>query len=123
IFLRAAQCGESRAALRAAPPLGFAAMLRKTSGRSSSVLTSRKKIVLYSPQLADETRGYPSGKEVLPMPLLAIAAWPLADGYDVVVVDGSLYPQEEAHRRVLEHCEGALLYGTTGILGWQVSDG
>jgi anaerobic magnesium-protoporphyrin IX monomethyl ester cyclase len=87
------------------------------------VASSRKKIVLYSPQLADETRGYPSGKEVLPMPMLAIAAWPLADGYDVVIVDGSLYAQEEAHRRVLEHCEGALLYGTTGILGWQVSDG
>ena len=70
------------------------------------MIARRKKIVLYSPQLADVTRGYPSGKDVLPLPVLTIAAWPLADGYDVVIVDGSLTSQEEAHRRVLEACDG-----------------
>ena len=40
-----------------------------------------------------------------------------------MIIDGSLYSQEEAERRVLEACEGALLYATTGILGFMVTDG
>ena len=87
------------------------------------MIARKKRIVLYHPQFADETRGETSAKDVLPLSLLTIAAWPLADGYEVVLIDGCLYPQEEAHRRVLESCEGALLYATTGILGYQVADG
>src|SRR5690242_20812268 len=34
---------------------------------------------------------------------------PVRDGYEVVIVDGSLWTDpEEAHERVLEACEGAL---------------
>jgi radical SAM superfamily enzyme YgiQ (UPF0313 family) len=83
----------------------------------------RNKIVLYYPQFADERLGLPSGKDLLPLPLLTIAAWPKADGYEVVLIDGNLYSKDEAHRRVLEACEGALIYGTSGILGYQVADG
>jgi len=83
----------------------------------------RKRIVLYSPQLADRSRGHTSAKDILPLSLLTIAGWPLRDGYEIEIIDGSLYPQEEAHRRVLAACEGALLYGTTGILSYQVADG
>ncbi len=82
----------------------------------------RQKIVLYSPQLADETGRLRASKDVLPLSLLTVAAWPLADGYEVVLIDGNLTSQEEAHSKVLEACEGALVYGTTGILGFQVTD-
>ena len=79
-----------------------------------------KKIVLYQPQQVDESFGPPSSKDMLPLEMLTIAAFPLQDGYEVVIVDGSLYSREEAHRRLLEACEGALLYATTGILGYMV---
>jgi radical SAM superfamily enzyme YgiQ (UPF0313 family) len=83
----------------------------------------KKKIVLYQPQQVDESLGLPSSKDMLPLEMLTISAWPLEDGYEIVIVDGTLYPEEEAHRRVVEACEGALLYATTGILGYMVTDG
>ncbi len=90
--------------------------------------TRRAKIVLYYPQ--EWPRGL-AGKggapftrysQTLPTSLLQIAAWPVHDGYEVVIIDGTRYPVEEAHRRVVEACDGALLYATTGILGPQVAD-
>ncbi len=83
----------------------------------------KKRIVLYQPQQVNEGLGLPSSKDMLPLEMLTISAYPLQDGYEIVIVDGSLYSAHEAHRRVLEACEGALLYGTTGILGYMVSDG
>ena len=83
----------------------------------------KKKIVLYQPAQVDESLGLPSSKDLLPLEMLTIAAWPLQDGYEIVIVDGSITSPEEAHRRVLEACEGALLYATTGILGYMVYDG
>ena len=84
---------------------------------------SRKKIVLYQPQQVDASIGPPSSKDMLPLEMLTIAAFPLQDGYEIEIIDGSLYDQEEAHRRVVEACEGALMYATTGILGYMVTDG
>lgn len=83
----------------------------------------KKKIVLYQPQQVDESVGPPCSGDMLPLEMLTIASYPDADGYEVVIVDGSLYSQAEAHRRVLEACDGALLYATTGILGFMVTDG
>jgi len=83
----------------------------------------KKKIVLYQPQQVDESLGYASSKDLLPLEMLHVAAWPVLDGYEVVIIDGSLWRNpEEAHRRVIEACEGAMLYGTTGILGYMVLD-
>jgi len=84
---------------------------------------SKKKLVLYQPQQVDASIGPPCSGDMLPLEMLTISAFPLAEGYDIVIVDGSLYSQEEAHRRVVEACEGALLYATTGILGFMVTDG
>ena len=83
----------------------------------------KKKIVLYQPAQVDESLGLPSSKDMLPLEMLTIAAYPLHDGYDVEIIDGSLYMPEEAHARLLAACEGAFLYGTTGILGYMVKDG
>jgi len=80
-----------------------------------------KKLVLYFPNQANPEIGVASG-DLLPLSLLTIAGLPDRDGYEVVLIDGNLYSEEEAHRRVVEACEGALLYGTTGILGYQVTD-
>ena len=83
---------------------------------------SKGKIVLYQPQQVDAGLGKPSSKDMLPLECLSIAAYADKDGYEVVIIDVSLLPQAEAHRRVVEACEGALLYATTGILGFMVKD-
>ena len=87
------------------------------------MIQHKKKIVLYQPQQVDESLGLPSSKDLLPLEMLTISAFPEADGYEIVIIDGSLYSPEEAHQRVVEACEGALLYATTGILGFMVTDG
>ena len=87
-------------------------------------MTPRKRIVLYHPQGWRDRKGPPYCRYTheLPLALLAIAAWPIEDGYEVVLVDGSRFEAEDAHRRAAEACDGALLFATTGILGWQVAD-
>ncbi|TDJ75319.1 MAG: radical SAM protein [Planctomycetota bacterium] len=84
---------------------------------------SPKRIVLYSPLQVDPASGVLYAKDVTPLSLLTIAGGPVRDGYEVEIIDGALYTQAEAHRRVLAACDGALLYATTGILGYQVADG
>ncbi|MBI5361909.1 MAG: radical SAM protein [Planctomycetes bacterium] len=87
--------------------------------------TSRRRIVLYYPHQIAAAAEPPFVRylDELPLALLSIAGGPIADGYEVVLVDGTRYAADEAHRRVLEACDGALLYATTGILGHQVADG
>jgi anaerobic magnesium-protoporphyrin IX monomethyl ester cyclase len=87
-------------------------------------MTARATIVLYYARLADSETGPPSGKDVLPLSVLTIAAWPHRDGHDVVILDGNLFETEaEAHAAVVDACDGATIFGTTAILGHQVSDG
>ncbi len=40
-----------------------------------------------------------------------------------MLIDGSIHEQEDGHRRAVEACEGAMLFATTGILGYMVADG
>ena len=82
-----------------------------------------KTIVLYQPQQVDTSLGPEGTRDLLPLEMLTISAFPVSEGYDVKIIDGSLYSPEEAHRRVAEACEGAMLYATTGILGYMVTDG
>jgi len=85
-------------------------------------MSSRTRIVLYYPRQTTVGPPYATGPQDLPLPLLTIAAWPLADGFEVVLIDGARMRPEESERRVLEACEGALLFATTGILGPQIAD-
>ena len=86
------------------------------------MIARRGRIVLYFPMMGNPALGAVTSKDLLPISLLSIAAGPDRAGYEVVIVDGNLYSQAEAHARVVDACEGALLYGTTGILGYQVAD-
>ena len=86
------------------------------------IQSAKKKIVLYQPKQVDDTLGVESSKDMLPLELLTIAAFPLQDGYDVKIIDGSLYTGTEGHRRFAEEAEGALLVATTAILGYMVTD-
>ena len=86
------------------------------------IQSAKKKIVLYQPKQVDDSLGVESSKDMLPLELLTIAAFPLEDGFDVRIVDGSLYSGTEGHERFAEEAEGALLVATTAILGYMVTD-
>ena len=86
-------------------------------------MRARAKVVLYYPRLTDTSRRPAAGLDVLPLSVMTLAGLPKRAGFEVVVIDGNLSRSpEEAHRRAVEACEGALVFGATGILGHQVAD-
>ena len=84
---------------------------------------SKKKLVLYQSQQVDKSQGSTPSLDILPLEMLHVASLPDRDGYEVVILDASLYAPEEAHRRAVEACQGAAVFGTTSILGYMVADG
>lgn len=86
------------------------------------IQTNKKKIVLYQPKQVDDSLGVESSKDMLPLELLTISAFPLQDGYDVRIIDGSLYTGTDGHDRFVEEAEGAMMVATTAILGYMVTD-
>jgi len=87
------------------------------------MIQRKNRIVLYQPKQVNVSHGRESSKDMLPLELLTISAYPLADGYEVEILDGSLYSGDEGHRKLIDMCEGAMMVGTTGILGYMVNDG
>jgi len=85
------------------------------------VIAHKKKLVLFLPHRADPTRGEMFSADLLPLELLQIASGPIADGYEVVMIDAMVEPDYLA--KVLEACQGALLFASSCILGYQVYDG
>ena len=85
------------------------------------MIAKKKKIVLFLPHRADPTRGEMFSADLLPLELLQIASGPVADGYDVVMIDAMIEPDYIA--KVLEACDGALCFASSCILGYQVYDG
>ena len=87
------------------------------------MIQRKKKIVLYQPKQVDESLGLESSKDMLPLELLTISAYPVSQGYEIEIVDGSLFFGDAGHRRLVQACEGAMMVATTGILGYMVNDG
>ena len=86
-------------------------------------MSRKPKIVLYQSQQVNQDNGQFTSYDMLPLEMLHIAGFPVEEGYEVVILDASLYSNEEAHRRAVEACEGAMIFGTTAILGYMVADG
>ncbi|MEZ5980122.1 MAG: radical SAM protein [Planctomycetota bacterium] len=84
---------------------------------------TKPRLVLYQPQQVDKSLGQFNSYDILPLEMLHIGALPDREGYDVVLIDASLYSLEDAHRIALEKCEGAAVFATTAILGYMVADG
>jgi len=83
----------------------------------------KPKIVLYYPRHKDPELGVSPSFDLLPLEMLHVGALPDSEGYEVVIIDGNLYAQVEAQRIVLEHARDALVFGTTAVLGYAVTDG
>ena len=85
------------------------------------MIQRKKRIVLFLPHRADPSRGEMFSADLLPLELLQIASGPVADGYEVVIVDAMVEPNYI--QKVLEACDGALCFASSCILGYQVFDG
>ncbi|MCK6445568.1 MAG: B12-binding domain-containing radical SAM protein [Planctomycetes bacterium] len=85
------------------------------------MIQRKKKIVLFLPHRADPTRGERFSADLLPLELLQIATGPVAEGYEVVLIDAMIEPKYV--EKCIEACEGALLFASSCILGYQVYDG
>ncbi len=85
------------------------------------MISTKKKIVLFLPHRADPARGEAFSADLLPLELLQIATGPAANGYEIVLIDAMIEPNYL--KKVLDACEGALLFASSCILGYQVYDG
>jgi radical SAM superfamily enzyme YgiQ (UPF0313 family) len=85
------------------------------------MIQRKKRIVLFLPHRADPAQGVRVSADLTPLELLQIAGLPVENGYEVVIVDAMIEPN---YMQVLmEVCEGALLFGSSCILGYQVAHG
>ena len=85
------------------------------------ILQKKKRIVLFLPHRADPDQGVRVSADLLPLELLQIAGYPDREGYEVVIVDAMVH--EDYMERLMELCDGALLFGSSCILGFQVAHG
>ncbi|MED6334831.1 MAG: radical SAM protein [Planctomycetota bacterium] len=85
------------------------------------IQTKKSKLVLFLPHRADPERGEMFSADLLPLELLQIAIGPAAAGHEIVLIDAMV--DADYMEKVLEACEGALLFASSCILGYQVYDG
>ncbi len=82
---------------------------------------SSKRIVLFLPHRANPAEGVRVSADLLPLELLQIATYPEAEGYEVHLVDAMVH--EDYMAKLDELCDGALMFASSCILGYQVSHG
>jgi len=75
------------------------------------MIQRKKKIVLFLPHRADPARGETFSADLLPLELIQIASGPVADGYEIVMIDAMVEP--DYIEKVLEACEGALCFASS----------
>jgi anaerobic magnesium-protoporphyrin IX monomethyl ester cyclase len=81
----------------------------------------KRRLVLFLPHRADPAQGVRVSADLTPLELLQIAAIPDREGYEVVLVDAMIH--EDYEKRILEACDGALLFASSCILGYQITHG
>jgi radical SAM superfamily enzyme YgiQ (UPF0313 family) len=85
------------------------------------MIQHKRKIVLFLPHRADPARGEMFSADLLPLELLHIASGPAKEGYEIILIDAMVDP--DYMEKIDEACEGALLFASSCILGYQVYDG
>ncbi|MFT5051277.1 MAG: anaerobic magnesium-protoporphyrin IX monomethyl ester cyclase [Chlamydiales bacterium] len=85
------------------------------------MIQRKKRIVLFLPHRADPDEGVRVAADLLPLELLQIAAFPDQEGYECVIVDAMVH--DDYLERLMQLCDGALLFASSCILGFQVTHG
>jgi radical SAM superfamily enzyme YgiQ (UPF0313 family) len=82
----------------------------------SAPTTGKSRIVLFNPKPWKDGHYYG-----LPLPLLAVSALPHSKGYPITIVVQDV--DDDPEQKVLEACEGALLFGVTSLTGTMIANG
>ncbi|MCB9532564.1 MAG: B12-binding domain-containing radical SAM protein [Myxococcales bacterium] len=82
---------------------------------------NKPKVVLFLPSRVDPEIGDLPSADLLPLELVHIAPGAELAGYEVVIIDAMTEP--DYLEQVLAACEGAMAFGSSCILGYQVWDG
>lgn len=85
------------------------------------MIQQKKRLVLFLPHRADPAQGVRVSADLLPLELLQIAGIPDQEGYDVQIIDAMIH--EDYMERLVQACDGALLFASSCILGYQVTHG
>ena len=85
------------------------------------MIQHKKRLVLFLPHRANPAQGIRVSADLLPLELLQIAGFPDQEGYEVQIIDAMIH--EDYMERVMEACDGALLFASSCILGYQVTHG
>jgi radical SAM superfamily enzyme YgiQ (UPF0313 family) len=85
------------------------------------MIQKKKRLVLFLPHRADPAQGVRVSADLTPLELLQIAGFPDQNGYECVIIDAMADPDYMA--RIEEACDGALLFASSCILGYQVAHG
>jgi radical SAM superfamily enzyme YgiQ (UPF0313 family) len=85
------------------------------------MIQRKKRLVLFLPHRADPAQGIRVSADLLPLELLQIATFPAQEGYEVEIVDAMIH--DDYMERLMELCDGALLFASSCILGFQVAHG
>ncbi len=81
----------------------------------------KKRLVLFLPHRANPAEGVKVAADLLPLEMLQIATLPDREGYEVHIIDAMVH--EDYMQRLIELCDGALLFASSCILGYQVTHG
>jgi len=81
----------------------------------------KQRVVLFLPARVDPHRGDLPSADLQPLEILHIASPAEAAGFEVKIIDAMTEPN--ALEQVLQACDGAMAFGSSCILGYQVYDG
>jgi len=81
----------------------------------------KKHLVLFLPHRADPAEGVRVCADLLPLEMLQIASYPVQEGYEVHIIDAMVEP--DYMNKLMQLCDGALLFASSCILGYQVAHG
>jgi len=80
-----------------------------------------RRVVLYYPERGDPELGQPYSADLMPLEFLHIAAPAMEEGFTFDVIDSMVEPDPMG--KLWEKLDGAFAFGSTCIVGYQVSDG
>lgn len=84
-------------------------------------MSERNRVVLYYPERGDPKLGQPYSADLMPLEFLHICAPAMEEGFEFDIIDSMV--ESDPMGMLWEKLEGAMAFGSTCIVGYQVADG
>jgi radical SAM superfamily enzyme YgiQ (UPF0313 family) len=84
-------------------------------------MSDSRRVVLYYPERGDPKLGQPYSADLMPLEFLHICAPAMEEGFTFDIIDSMVEP--DPMKKLWEKLPGAMAFGSTCIVGYQVADG